>query len=335
LKTVFLAHAQAEHDVARQLAEFLEFGCNLTCYVEDGLIGGEQDLISMVEEGLSADVLVLLVSREALLRFKAYISRIIHRVTLFIGVRGSLAADETARMLHVLLVTLAVWMAAGWVATTPFASMSFLRIFNPVVMEASYATALVLLRLGHFRRASLAYLAGTWIWTTLVSFSYGGIRSPGALLYVSLPASAAWVLGYKVGIWTAGGCLLGALVFTVLEMTHASLPFQRQATPLGTWFIIVQAVLINAIPVGHIIGRLRETISEQRRAEAASRRSHEEIAHLNRVAGMGELTASLAHELNQPLAAILSNAQAAIRAPSSWVPAPLRSDVIQITEIII
>jgi len=62
LKTVFLAHAQADHDAARQLAEFLEFGCNLTCYVEDGLIGGEQDLISAAEEGLSADVLVLLLS---------------------------------------------------------------------------------------------------------------------------------------------------------------------------------------------------------------------------------------------------------------------------------
>jgi hypothetical protein len=62
LKTVFLAHARADHDAARQLAEFLEFGCDLTCYVEDGLIGGEQDLISMAEEGLSADVLVLLLS---------------------------------------------------------------------------------------------------------------------------------------------------------------------------------------------------------------------------------------------------------------------------------
>jgi signal transduction histidine kinase len=247
------------------------------------------------------------------LRFKAYISRIIHRVTLFIGLRGSLAADETARMLHVLIAALAVWLAAGWVATIPFASMSFPRIFNTVVMEASYATALVLLRLGHFRRASLAYLAATWIWATLVSFSFGGVHIPGALLYVSLPASAAWLLGYKAGIWTAGGCLLGALVFTVLEMTHASFSFQRQSTPLGTWFIIVQSVLINAIPVGQIIGRLRETITELRRAEAASRQSHEEIAHLNRVAAMGELTASLAHELNQPLAAILSNAQAAIR----------------------
>jgi len=43
------------------------------------------------------------------------------------------------------------------------------------------------------------------------------------------------------------------------------------------------------------------------------RKSLDEIAHLNRVASMGELTASLAHELNQPLAAILSNAQAASR----------------------
>jgi PAS domain S-box-containing protein len=54
-------------------------------------------------------------------------------------------------------------------------------------------------------------------------------------------------------------------------------------------------------------------ITEQRRAEAASRRSLDEIAHLNRVAAMGELTASMAHELNQPLAAILNNAQAASR----------------------
>ena len=36
-----------------------------------------------------------------------------------------------------------------------------------------------------------------------------------------------------------------------------------------------------------------------------------ELAHINRLATMGELTASIAHELNQPLTAIMSNAQAA------------------------
>ena len=54
-------------------------------------------------------------------------------------------------------------------------------------------------------------------------------------------------------------------------------------------------------------------ITEQKRAEATLRQSLDEIAHMNRVAAMGELTASIAHEVNQPLAAILSNAQAANR----------------------
>jgi signal transduction histidine kinase len=56
-----------------------------------------------------------------------------------------------------------------------------------------------------------------------------------------------------------------------------------------------------------------QDVTDQRLAEVSLRQSLDEIAHLNRVAAMGELTASLAHELNQPLAAILSNAQAAIR----------------------
>jgi C4-dicarboxylate-specific signal transduction histidine kinase len=51
-----------------------------------------------------------------------------------------------------------------------------------------------------------------------------------------------------------------------------------------------------------------------------ARRNRDEIAHLNRVAAMGELSASLAHELNQPLAAILSNAQAASRFLSAQTP---------------
>ncbi len=192
----------------------------------------------------------------------------VHRVTRFIGLRGSLAADRTARMLHILLATLVVWMAAAWVATIPFAPISFPRIFNPALLEASYFTALVLLRLGHFRRASLAYLTGTWIWATLVCYSYGGIYSPGTLLYVSLPVSAAWLLGSTAAIWTAGECLLSALVFTVLEMTHVSLSLQAKATPLGIWAVIVQAVLINAVPVGQIIGRLRETaLARQRTSE--------------------------------------------------------------------
>jgi signal transduction histidine kinase len=178
-------------------------------------------------------------------------------------------------MLHVLLATLAVWLAAGWVATIPFASKSFPRYFNPLVQEASYVTALVLLRRGHFRRASLVYLAGTWIWATLICLSAGFKQGGGALLYVSLPASAAWLLGYGAAIRTAGACLLSAFVFAVLEMTHVSVPFQR-TTPLGVWFVIVQAVAINAIPLGQIIARLQASRDEIRALAASLMRAQED-----------------------------------------------------------
>ena len=54
-------------------------------------------------------------------------------------------------------------------------------------------------------------------------------------------------------------------------------------------------------------------ISERKRAEAEMHRQRAELAHVARVSTMGALAGSLAHELNQPLTAILSNAQAASR----------------------
>jgi two-component system, LuxR family, sensor kinase FixL len=52
-------------------------------------------------------------------------------------------------------------------------------------------------------------------------------------------------------------------------------------------------------------------ISARKQAESEVQRLRRDLAHVGRVATMGELTASLAHELNQPLTAILTNAQAA------------------------
>jgi PAS domain S-box-containing protein len=54
-------------------------------------------------------------------------------------------------------------------------------------------------------------------------------------------------------------------------------------------------------------------ITERKDAERATARQRDDFAHLSRVAMLGELSGSLAHELNQPLTAILSNAQAAQR----------------------
>ncbi|MEM5299700.1 AAA family ATPase [Burkholderia sp. JPY481] len=61
-------------------------------------------------------------------------------------------------------------------------------------------------------------------------------------------------------------------------------------------------------------------LTEQKQAERKIRESEEryrevqtELAHANRVATMGQLTASIAHEVNQPITAIVANAEAALR----------------------
>jgi C4-dicarboxylate-specific signal transduction histidine kinase len=54
-------------------------------------------------------------------------------------------------------------------------------------------------------------------------------------------------------------------------------------------------------------------MTARRRAEVEALQQRTELAHLSRVTMLGELSGSLAHELNQPLTAILSNAQAAQR----------------------
>ncbi|MDF1581205.1 MAG: cache domain-containing protein [Desulfuromonadales bacterium] len=54
-------------------------------------------------------------------------------------------------------------------------------------------------------------------------------------------------------------------------------------------------------------------ITEQRHAAATLELQRNELAHISRVAVMGELTAAIAHEINQPLAAIGANARAAVR----------------------
>src|SRR5262249_383498 len=53
-------------------------------------------------------------------------------------------------------------------------------------------------------------------------------------------------------------------------------------------------------------------VTEQKNAEADAALQREEVAHLTRASTLGELSGAIAHEINQPLTAILSNAQAAL-----------------------
>ena len=97
-----------------------------------------------------------------------------------------------------------------------------------------------------------------------------------------------------------GGVVVGALVFGALffEKHWSEQEVQRLR--------LVAEILGNAF--------------ERKRADVEIRRLSEELRQASQVMTMGELTASLAHELNQPLGAILNNAKAARRLLSANPP---------------
>ena len=70
---------------------------------------------------------------------------------------------------------------------------------------------------------------------------------------------------------------------------------------------------------------------ERKQAEDALHRAQAELAHVTRVATLGELTASIAHEINQPLAAVVNNATACVH----WLAAQNLEEARQSAESVI
>jgi two-component system, LuxR family, sensor kinase FixL len=81
----------------------------------------------------------------------------------------------------------------------------------------------------------------------------------------------------------------------------------------GTVFPMELAVGEVALASGRTFTGIVRDISDRKAAEQEARRRLNEMAHIMRLRSMGELAAGLAHEINQPLTAIVSSAQACQR----------------------
>jgi PAS domain S-box-containing protein len=74
----------------------------------------------------------------------------------------------------------------------------------------------------------------------------------------------------------------------------------------------VDAFLVPVVGSAPFLAGVTVDVTERKRAEEALRVAHSELAHAARLTTLGELTASIGHEINQPLAGIASNGAAGL-----------------------
>ncbi|QNI32830.1 hypothetical protein H7849_02185 [Alloacidobacterium dinghuense] len=104
------------------------------------------------------------------------------------------------------------------------------------------------------------------------------------------------------GVWNEAGTVLD---FVVLPAFYQTVTF-RILCVLALVAVLWSLYLLR-------VRSIEQRHLERNRAEEMLRHARAELAHMNRVSTMGELTASLAHEIKQPIGAAVANAEACLR----------------------
>jgi len=115
-----------------------------------------------------------------------------------------------------------------------------------------------------------------------------------AALVMGLAISGMHYTGMRAAIFTAHDAVHDDPVNASLDQINLALAVA------GITFVILAVASIASL-------------SEQKRAEEALRQAQADLARVNRVTTMGALTASIAHEVNQPITAAATNADACMR----------------------
>ncbi len=184
----------------------------------------------------------------------------------------------------------------------------------------------------------LVEFIGTMIDITERKRADEALRRQANLLEQTHDAILAWEFPGKIIYWNRGAeqlygfsreVAIGRRSHDLLRTEH-SMPaevFEPLIERQGTWNgeltqttrdgrkILVESrhVLMREADGRRLVLETNRDITERKRAEEAVRQAQADLAHISRVTTMGELTASLAHELNQPIAAAVTNAQTCLR----------------------
>jgi C4-dicarboxylate-specific signal transduction histidine kinase len=159
-------------------------------------------------------------------------------------------------------------------------------------------------------------------------------RSRDGVLQAQRRASQAVVLASVL-------IALVVIAATYATLRNVSRPLARLhegAALVGAGNLTVQLALTGRDEFSELAGafntmtdRLRTREAERTRAQHELEQVQADLAHVTRVATLGEMTASIAHEINQPLGAIANNASAGIR----WLAADQLGEARRSAELVI
>jgi C4-dicarboxylate-specific signal transduction histidine kinase len=139
----------------------------------------------------------------------------------------------------------------------------------------------------------------------LASAWFGG-AGPGLFaMLLSLPAGIYFYSGSREGLSFHSTDLMLLVFFASCAMAGGMLSSRQNRAD--------RALALKARELQRANAALVEEMAERQRAEQALQQTRAELGHVTRLTAMGELTASIAHEINQPLAAIANSAAAATR----------------------
>ena len=137
---------------------------------------------------------------------------------------------------------------------------------------------------------------------------------------------SAWFGGFGPGL-LAGALSVLAFDYYFLPPTHSLVPNSNEVPRLILFMVAALVVgLLSAAQRSSAeslrwardtlelkVQELERANAERNHAQDALHKAQAELAHMTRLTTMGELTASIAHEVNQPLAAVVTNANASLR----------------------
>src|SRR5512147_613280 len=118
-------------------------------------------------------------------------------------------------------------------------------------------------------------------------------QKPAAAMVMGLAISGMHYTGMRAAVFTAHGTMEGAHGGATLDQTTLALAIAG--------FTLADLAALFAF------------VSKRRRAEEVLRQTRADLAHIQRVTTMGQMAASISHEVMQPLGAVLTNAQTAVR----------------------